>query len=83
MLYIDQPVGTGYSHIENHKERRNDRCIAKHFYTFLKKFLTKYNLWEKEILFSGESHAGHYIPILKLYFRQTRVYYPKRIMNKS
>ena len=61
MIYIDQPVGTGFSFgtplLTNMKDATDEFVY----------FLTK--LWErfpvlstKDLYLSGESYAGHYIP---------------------
>ena len=71
VLYVDQPVGTGYSWSEAAEYCRNDACIARHFRSFLAAFAELHSdlvLTDTRksvpILFGGESHAGHYIPIL-------------------
>ncbi|CAB9507783.1 Pheromone-processing carboxypeptidase KEX1 [Seminavis robusta] len=69
MLYIDQPVGTGLSFTTSKKYPRNDLEVNQDFYyffqSFLKahsdKFVTSQRL-NRPFYFSGESHAGHYIP---------------------
>lgn len=68
-LYIDQPVGTGLSFTTSHKYPGNDRDVNIDFYFFLQsflkvhsdKFVTQQRL-NRGLYFSGESHAGHYIP---------------------
>ena len=68
-LYIDQPVGTGLSFTTNGHYPTNDLEVNIDFYFFLKsffnlhadKFVENNSVWRK-VFFSGESHAGHYIP---------------------
>jgi carboxypeptidase D len=73
-LYIDQPVGTGFSYVKHKKYCKNDDCIAQHMRTFLRSFL-KLHSWllvsstrSRPIYFSGESQAGHYIPSIVSHF---------------
>ncbi|KAJ8600838.1 hypothetical protein CTAYLR_006571 [Chrysophaeum taylorii] len=70
-LYVDQPVGTGFSWTASGAYCRNDACIARHFVTFLGRFARLYASLvlasparSVPIYFSGESHAGHYVPLL-------------------
>lgn len=69
MVYIDQPVGTGLSFTTSHKYPRNDREVNIDFYYFLQSFLKTHSdkfvreqRLNRGLYFSGESHAGHYIP---------------------
>jgi len=68
VLYIDSPVGTGYSYADYAVDyATNEDEVAQDLYTFLQEFFmvpkfTKYaknqfSLW-------GESYAGHYVPYL-------------------
>lgn len=72
-LYIDQPVGTGLSFTTDQQQGypTNDEKVNIDFYYFLQSFLTlhtdkfaKNNRLRRPLYFSGESHAGHYIPSL-------------------
>lgn len=71
MLYVDQPVGTGLSFTTSHKYPKNDLEVNQDFYTFLQSFLALHsdkfvneetNKMHRPFYFTGESHAGHYIP---------------------
>lgn len=73
MLYIDQPVGTGLSFTKKKKYCKNDQEINLDFYVFLQNFLHVHEdkfvvesngrkQMNRKLYFSGESHAGHYIP---------------------
>jgi len=65
VVYVDQPVGTGLSYIHDDAYRGDDAAIAKDFYVFLQELLTLHEgLQGRDIYFSGESHAGHYIPYM-------------------
>ncbi|KAJ1459055.1 Alpha/Beta hydrolase protein [Pelagophyceae sp. CCMP2097] len=71
VLYIDQPVGTGFSHTGSNAYCRDDACITAQFKTFLTRFALSYpalimrdSTHTVPIFFSGESHAGHYVPLM-------------------
>jgi carboxypeptidase D len=70
VLFVDQPVGTGYSFTGTRSYCSDDNCIEKHFFTFLQA-LFRLHPWllkgdatttTRPVFFSGESQAGHYIP---------------------
>jgi carboxypeptidase D len=73
-LYIDQPVGTGLSFTTGKNYPRNDKEVNTDFYIFLQsffkvhadKFVTEQRV-NRPFYFSGESHAGHYIPSMMAY----------------
>ena len=76
LLFIDQPVGTGFSYTSNNQYANNDDAISSHFYSFLLKFLKVYSEFSTDIsgkrstvpiYITGESHAGHYIPCIAAY----------------
>lgn len=63
MIYVDQPVGTGFSHA-GHYETNEDE-IAENMALFMQNFLEKYpQLQGKDLYITGESYAGHYIPAI-------------------
>ena len=74
VLYIDQPVGTGFSFTGQRQYCDDDACINMHMYSFLQSFAKLHkdlvfppggdNSKTKPIFFSGESQAGHYIPTM-------------------
>jgi len=82
VLYIDQPVGTGLSFTTGERYCKNDQEVDADFYGFLVNFLTlhadKFLLSDghggkrlnRPLYFSGESHAGHYIPSMIDYIRK-------------
>ncbi|KAL7580721.1 hypothetical protein ACA910_001006 [Epithemia clementina (nom. ined.)] len=68
-LYIDQPVGTGLSFTTSKDYPTNDAEINIDFYYFLTSFFDLHadkfvenGSVKRKLFFSGESHAGHYIP---------------------
>lgn len=66
LVFIDQPVGTGFSHAKNPTHyARNEKMVSENFYRFLLKFLIKYPEFKSRPLYiTGESYAGHYIPAI-------------------
>jgi len=74
VVYIDQPVGTGLSFTTSNSHPKNDEEVNRDFYYFLIEFLKvhsdkflKDNKMKRPFYFSGESHAGHYIPSMMNY----------------
>lgn len=77
VVYIDQPVGTGIAFTTSGKYPRNDEEVNIDFYYFLKEFLSLHsdkfldgNTMKRNLFFSGESHAGHYIPSMMNYIQK-------------
>ncbi|KAL3935697.1 MAG: hypothetical protein SGBAC_008838 [Bacillariaceae sp.] len=79
VLYIDQPVGTGISFTTNKNYPKNDEEVNTDFYYFLQQFLTLHKdkfldessqTLNRPLYFSGESHAGHYIPSMMNYIQK-------------
>lgn len=63
MLYIDQPIGTGFS--RGTPDITNDFQMADEFYGFLTQFFAVYpELLKKKFRITGESFAGDYIPFI-------------------
>jgi len=63
VLYIDQPVGTGLSYAVNEHYAKNQSEVDTMFATFLHNFYKMYPQYRyRDLWFSGESYAGHYIP---------------------
>ncbi|KAL9181534.1 hypothetical protein ACHAXT_010339 [Thalassiosira profunda] len=77
-LYVDQPVGTGLSFSKKKKWCKTDFEVNRDFHYFLEEFFLLHRdkflsassdtnspaEWQlnRPFYFSGESHAGHYIP---------------------
>jgi cathepsin A (carboxypeptidase C) len=65
LLYVDQPVGTGFSkgpiiHLDTNEDQ-----IAEDMAKFMIGFLEKYpQMQGKDFYITGESYAGHYIPAI-------------------
>jgi carboxypeptidase D len=79
-LYIDQPVGTGLSFTTSKKYPSNDDQVNQDFYFFLQSFFKLHSdkfvsqnprpTVHRPFYFSGESHAGHYIPCFMDHIQQ-------------
>ena len=76
MVYLDQPVGTGFSTAPKNKKTKKTKYnttqkeVAINFYTFLRKFLDKYpDLKKRDLYLTGESYAGHFIPNTALWVK--------------
>lgn len=76
VLYVDQPVGTGLSVTHSGNYPTNDEQVNIDFHYFMEEFLLFYAEFflqedraraRNPIFFSGESHAGHYIPSIMDY----------------
>jgi len=83
VLYIDQPVGTGLAYTTKNSYAKNDAEVNADFHFFLTEFLTLFGevflsggdaadgdgsaVLNRKLYFSGESHAGHYIPSMMGY----------------
>ncbi|KAK7574416.1 hypothetical protein V9T40_011607 [Parthenolecanium corni] len=66
VIYIDQPVGSGYS-FTNASEGRihNQAQVADHLYEALTQFFLLYpELKDNAFYVSGESYAGRYVPAI-------------------
>jgi len=73
LIYVDQPVGTGFSHagVLKHKYDSfgkpvvNEDEVAADMAIFMERFLEKFpQLQGRDFYITGESYAGHYIPAI-------------------
>merc|ERR1740117_423380 len=65
LIYVDQPVGTGFSHANPAHLVTNEDEVGDNMAQFLIKFLELYpQLQGKDFFITGESYAGHYIPAI-------------------
>ncbi|KAI8850787.1 Alpha/Beta hydrolase protein [Chytridium lagenaria] len=63
ILYVDQPVGTGYSPVLSYRWNTDLRSVVDQFVVFLDKFLDTFpHLKKAEIYLGGESFGGVYVP---------------------
>ncbi|XP_066482554.1 lysosomal protective protein [Tiliqua scincoides] len=71
ILYLESPVGVGYSYSESQDYQTNDTEVARVNYLALKEFLRLFPEHSKKDLFlTGESYGGIYIPTLAQWVMQ-------------
>ncbi|XP_053145457.1 lysosomal protective protein-like isoform X2 [Hemicordylus capensis] len=65
ILYLDSPIGVGYSTSDSKDYRTNDTEVARVNYLALKEFLRLFPEYSsRDLYLTGESYAGIYIPTL-------------------
>nr|GMD22679.1 serine carboxypeptidase-like [Ipomoea batatas] len=66
LIYVDQPIGTGFSYSSSKDDIRYDENgVSNDLYAFLQEFFKAHPEYAKnEFFVTGESYAGHYIPAL-------------------
>jgi cathepsin A (carboxypeptidase C) len=66
MVFVDQPVGTGFSHVADDKSYGEfEPELASDFYEFFVGFLDRFPEFKgRDLYITGESYAGHYIPAI-------------------
>ncbi|XP_038068510.1 lysosomal protective protein-like [Patiria miniata] len=65
LLYIDAPVGTGFSYSANDLYASNDTAVTEDHYQALLSFFTKYpNSTLNNIYLAGDGYSGVYVPLL-------------------
>jgi carboxypeptidase D len=62
MLWVEQPVGTGFS--RGTPTERSTEEVAKTFLSWFKNFIDTFGLQGKKIYIAGESYAGYYVPYI-------------------
>jgi len=63
MLYIDNPVGSGYSYVDEDGYASDENQVAEQFRLGLQGFFQRHpSLRENDLYITGESYAGKYIP---------------------
>ncbi|CAO3581131.1 unnamed protein product [Absidia cylindrospora] len=63
IVFLDQPVGTGFSFANGNGLLHNMTQVTEEFTTFLEKFIDIFPYLKKQDLYlAGESYAGTYIP---------------------
>ena len=66
MLYIDNPVGTGFSFTDDIEGySTNFDSVANNLYNFLEQFFTLFSEFrERQVYIAGQSAAGYYLSVL-------------------
>ena len=65
LLFVDQPVGTGFSKGSPLEIPKFEEGVAEHFGIFITGLLKEYPaLKNRPLYITGESYAGHYIPFI-------------------
>ncbi|KAK4680096.1 Cell death protease [Podospora pseudoanserina] len=65
VLFVDNPVGTGFSYVDTNAYVRELDVMADQFVTFLEKWFKLFPEYEHDDIFiAGESYAGQYIPYI-------------------
>ncbi|GMI86218.1 CARBOXYPEPTIDASE Y, SERINE CARBOXYPEPTIDASE-LIKE 49 [Hibiscus trionum] len=64
LLYVDQPIGTGFSYSSDRRDiRHNEDEVSNDLYDFLQAFFAEHpEFANNDFYITGESYAGHYIP---------------------
>ncbi|GMJ08886.1 serine carboxypeptidase-like 48 [Hibiscus trionum] len=64
ILFVDQPIGTGFSYTSDDTDIRHDENgVSNDLYDFLQAFFKEHPQYVKnDFYITGESYAGHYIP---------------------
>jgi serine carboxypeptidase-like clade 4 len=66
LIYIDQPVGTGFSYADS-DYIHDEKAVAKEMYTFLQNFFKQFPQFsQQDFYIVGESYGGHYVPTVAL-----------------
>lgn len=81
LLYVDQPVGTGFSYVSDPlKYDTNEKEIATAMSDFLLEFYSKYPKYSKlDLYIIGESYAGHYVPAIGQFIVQSQPSFAKNL----
>ena len=65
MIFLDQPIGTGYSYSDDGSEVLTHEDIAKDTYAFLALFFTRFSQYaDAPFHLAGESYFGHMGPAI-------------------
>ena len=62
MVWVEQPVGTGFS--QGTPTAKNEADVAQQFLGFFKNFLETFDLHNRKVYITGESYAGYYVPYI-------------------
>ncbi|KAJ3695274.1 hypothetical protein LUZ60_000651 [Juncus effusus] len=77
LLFIDNPLGSGFSFTSNFSEiPRDQSTIASHLYSALQYFISSNNFQSRPFYITGESYAGKYVPSLGYYILSQNEHVP-------
>lgn len=62
VVYIEQPVGTGFS--QGTPTAQDEEDVADQFKLFWKNFVDTFDLKGSKVYITGESYAGMYVPYI-------------------
>ena len=64
LIYVDNPVGTGFSYVTNtYGYQKSEKGVANELWIFMQKFYQTYPQYANLPFFIiGESYGGHYVP---------------------
>ncbi|TNY19149.1 Alpha/Beta hydrolase protein [Rhodotorula diobovata] len=85
LIFLDQPVGVGYSYADKHDEGVwTTEAAARDIYAFLQIFFDEYadKFGEVDFHIAGESYAGRYIPLFADYIRKQNEHADERGLRK-
>ena len=73
LLYVDQPIGVGYSTASSSDYVTTEDQVAKNLLEFLTGFLAKFpEFLGREFYVAGESYGGHFVPAIADYLNKVR-----------
>jgi len=68
LLFVDQPIGTGFSHSEIGHDVKTEDKVASDMAIFLRGYLEENPEYKgRDFYITGESYAGHYVPAIAYY----------------
>ena len=73
MLFIDNPVGAGFSFTTSESGYCNDTkvCVASNLYSLLEQFYGVFpETLQQDLFITGESYGGHYVPGITAYIHK-------------
>ena len=62
MVWIEQPIGTGFT--QGNATAKTEEDVAQQFLGFWRNFVDTFDLHKRKVYIAGESFAGMYIPYL-------------------
>jgi len=71
VIWLDQPIGVGFSYGEPTDYDHTEDDVAHNIFAFLQLWLEKHPKFKNHPFFvTGESYAGHYIPVVAHYIME-------------